>query len=223
MGLLRGVVGFLTFLLAFALRSGGGSVAGYGLVLAGAGAGNLIGSFVAPHLRELLREDQILLTALLCTAGIGLVGALVGGLGADVFVVVVIGVAGAAAKLAFDSLVQRDAPASDTGRLLAQFEARFQMLWVVGAFIPVVVPLPARLGFLLLGLLAAAASLSDLLGRQPLGAALTQLARRGVQNPAQPGPPPRPAPPAGTRPAADRASGAGNPRPTTSAEPGEGR
>jgi hypothetical protein len=95
--------------------------------------------------------------------------------------VLVIGVAAAAAKLGFDSLVQRDAPVSDTGRLLAQFEARFQMLWVFGAFVPVVVPLPDRVGFLLIGLLAGAASASYLLGRQPLGATLTQLARRGTQ------------------------------------------
>ena len=42
------------------------------------------------------------------------------------------GVAAAAGKLAFDSIVQRDAPDAIRGRTFARFETRFQLVWVVG-------------------------------------------------------------------------------------------
>ena len=42
-------------------------------------------------------------------------------------------------KLAFDSIVQRDAPDANRGRSFARFETRFQVIWVLGAFIPVAV------------------------------------------------------------------------------------
>ena len=39
------------------------------------------------------------------------------------------------AKLAFDSIVQRDAPDANRGRSFAKFETRFQIIWVVGALL----------------------------------------------------------------------------------------
>jgi hypothetical protein len=49
--------------------------------------------------------------------------------------------AGAAAgRVAFDSLLQRDAPDAIRGRSFARFETRFQITWVVGALIPVAIP-----------------------------------------------------------------------------------
>ena len=39
-------------------------------------------------------------------------------------------------KLAFDSIVQRDAPDANRGRSFARFETRFQIIWVVGASSP---------------------------------------------------------------------------------------
>ena len=180
MGLLRGVVGFLTFLLAFELRTKGGSTAAYGFVLVAAGLGNLAGSALAPQLRRLIKENEMLVACLATTAVAAIVAAMTGGLGGALLVVGTVGVTAATAKLAFDSLVQRDAPAADKGRLLAQFEARFQILWVVGAFIPVVVPLPARLGYAGLGVLAAAATASYLLGRRSLGSVVGEWARGPV-------------------------------------------
>jgi hypothetical protein len=59
-----------------------------------------------------------------------------------------VGVAASTGKLAFDSIVQRDAPDANRGRSFARFETRFQLIWVIGGFVPVVVALPARVGFL---------------------------------------------------------------------------
>jgi hypothetical protein len=69
-------------------------------------------------------------------------------------------VAASAGKLAFDSLVQRDAPDANRGRSFARFETRFQLVWVVGAFVPVALPLPARLGYLLVAAVAGFAVMS---------------------------------------------------------------
>ena len=176
MGVLRGAVGFLAFLLAFELRSKGGSAAGYGLVLGAAGAGNLVGAALAPRLRLTLREDQMLGASLVSATVVAIVAALLGGALGAVLVVAGLGVASASAKLAFDALAQRDAPTSEKGRLLAQFEARFQMLWVIGAFIPVVLPIPARLGYVLMAALVGAAAVSLIVGRRSLGSMVSQLA-----------------------------------------------
>ena len=54
-----------------------------------------------------------------------------------------VGATGSAAKQAFDSIVQRDAPDANRGRSFARFETRFQLVWVIGALIPIVIPIPA--------------------------------------------------------------------------------
>jgi hypothetical protein len=61
------------------------------------------------------------------------------------------------AKLAFDSLVQRDAPGANHGRSFAKFEGRFQMAWAVGAFLAVFLPLPVEHGYLIVGVAMAMA------------------------------------------------------------------
>jgi hypothetical protein len=75
-----------------------------------------------------------------------------------------VSVGAAAGRLAFDSLVQRDAPDAARGRTFARFETRFQLAWVAGALIPVAVPIPGRLGFLLLAIGLGFAGLSYLAG-----------------------------------------------------------
>ena len=191
MALLRGAVGFVTFLLAFELRGGteglnvdaDGAALGaatavgrtatttsieaneyldfvvgnpgappwhFGLVVAAAGLFAFLGVRVAPVLRRFIREEPILTGSL----SVGCVSALCAVLSGDLLGLCLLagGVSFSAAigKLAFDSLVQRDAPDANHGRSFAKFEARFQVAWVVGAFIPVavpvLVPLPARLG-----------------------------------------------------------------------------
>ena len=71
----------------------------------------------------------------------------------------------AVAKLAFDSLVQRDAPDANHGRFFSRFEARFQIAWVAGAFAPAVVPIPARIGSLMAAMAVGFALFSYMLGR----------------------------------------------------------
>ena len=151
MGLLRAVVGFLTFLVAFTFRKDDAPSWWYGVVLAASMAGTFAGALSAPRLREWVREERILMGALGAIALVGLVAAR--GSSEKLWVSVLaatVGLAASGGKLAFDSIVQRDAHDAARGRSFARFETRFQLLWVAGAFLPVVLPIPVRLGFLVI-------------------------------------------------------------------------
>jgi hypothetical protein len=145
MGLVRGIVGFLTFLLLFDLREDPRQM---GIVLVLSGAGALIGSAVAPTLRRGLVEERMLMLALSVGVAGGLTAAWWGGLGGSCLLAAIVALVATSARLAFDSLVQRDAPDANRGRSFASFELRFQIVWVVGAVIPVLITIPARAGFL---------------------------------------------------------------------------
>jgi hypothetical protein len=160
MGLLRGAVGFLTFLLAFELKEAGEPAWFFGLVIASSGLGSFLGAVVAPTARRWLSEEALLQVSLLVPAIITLFGARSSGRVAVVAAALVIGMGASAGKLAFDSLVQRDAPDASRGRAFASFETRFQVVWVAGALIPVVLPPGLRFGLLLLALVLGFAGLS---------------------------------------------------------------
>ena len=72
----------------------------------------------------------------------GLTAAWLGGLAASMLLAAIVAVVSTAGRLAFDSLVQRDAPDANRGRSFAAFELRFQLVWVVGAVIPVLISIP---------------------------------------------------------------------------------
>ncbi|MFP5377178.1 MAG: MFS transporter [Acidimicrobiia bacterium] len=155
MGVLRGSVGFLTFLVAFALRRSGEPAWLFGVVIGASVAGSLLGSVVAPALRRRVVEEHLLAASLGLVVVVMLMAARTGGRMAPVMAAAVVGLAAGSGKLAFDSLVQRDAPAAAQGRSFARFEAAFQLAWVVGALIPVVLAVPSRLGYVLLAVAAA--------------------------------------------------------------------
>jgi hypothetical protein len=64
-----------------------------------------------------------------------------------------LGVGSNVARQAFDSLIQRDAPDADVARTFGRYETQFQLAWVFGALIAVVLRLRAWAGLLLLGVL----------------------------------------------------------------------
>jgi hypothetical protein len=150
MGLLRGIVGFLTFLVAFGFRRDHAPSWWYGAVLLASMGGTLLAATTAPRLRRSVREEHMLLGALAAVAVAGVVTTTAHH--ARLWAIVLAGVVGLSAgagKLAFDSLVQRDAADAARGRAFARFETRFQLLWVAGAFVPVIAPIPLRVGFLI--------------------------------------------------------------------------
>ncbi|MDQ3570757.1 MAG: hypothetical protein M3396_09105 [Actinomycetota bacterium] len=157
MGVLRGSVGFLTFLIAFSLRREGAAAWRFGAALAASMGATVVGAAAAPPLRRSVPEERLMAGCLGLVVISGVAAWRVDGFVGDLLLAAAIGVAASAGKLAFDSLVQRDAPDATQGRSFARYEAIFQLVWVVGALVPVVTAVPRRLGY---GLLIVAAAVS---------------------------------------------------------------
>ncbi|HLI74872.1 MAG TPA: MFS transporter [Acidimicrobiales bacterium] len=170
MSVLKGLVGFLTFFLAFSLRRHHTSHVTFwiGLFLAATVAGAIVGVLLVPKARRRIREPQILGLSIWIVAVAGALAAIVGGTLIQTLLAFVIGVAGAAAKPAFDALVQRFVPAAAQGRAFARFETRLQLVWVIGALVGVLVTLPLESGDIVIGAVAAVSGLSYLTSRRAL-------------------------------------------------------
>jgi hypothetical protein len=102
----------------------------------------------------------MLLAALAVSSVAGFLAALLGGVPSGVMLACVLNLSAAVGRLAFESLVQRDAPEVNRGRAFARFETRFQLGWVVAGLIPVLLTIPGAIGFLLVGVLCLAAFLN---------------------------------------------------------------
>src|SRR5205807_9462892 len=127
--------------------------------------GHLARRLVAPRVRRLVGEERILAASLLMVAVAGALGARAANRAAGAALAGVLGLAANPGKLAFDSILQRDAPDAGRGRAFARFETRFQLVWVLAALVPVLVPIPSRIGMLLLAAATAAATVVYLTGR----------------------------------------------------------
>jgi hypothetical protein len=184
---LRWTVGFMTFLVAFGFRggtddvdlSGVGKAVGaairnalgfdvdsdagspawkLGVIVAMSVMGSLTGAFAAPRIRRRTPEENMLLGALLFALGMALFSAYTGGLSGAALLGFGIGLAASTGKVAFDSIVQRDAPDANYGRTFGRFETRFQVVWVLGAVIPVIITIPPRAGYVLIALATGSAA-----------------------------------------------------------------
>ncbi len=180
MGAVRGIVGFLVFMLAFDFKNQGAPAWHLGVAAAAAQLGFFLGAVAAPRLRKLADEEQILASSLVVTGIGGLLCAFIGGVPAAALLPMIVGAASSAAKQAFDAIIQRDAPDANRGRSFARFETRFQLYWVIGALVPIVVPIPARLGFVLVGLTAAGAVVWYVVGLWRVRRGHVSPRRRGI-------------------------------------------
>jgi predicted MFS family arabinose efflux permease len=120
--------------------------------------GNFAATILTPAFkRRWLREEQLFVVALL-VAGVATLSVAWGfSRESLVLVAAVVGLAANVGRQAFDSVLQRDAPDAARGRYFAWFETRFQLAWVVGALIPVVLQLGTRIGLTVLGVFFAVA------------------------------------------------------------------
>ncbi len=168
MSVLRGLVGFITFLLAFSLDRMKSAKGWYGFMLGASVAGALVGVMLVPRARKVLTEPQMLILSIWSVALAGALTAFVGGIVIQAFLAFVVGLASAASKPAFDALVQRYVPTAAQGRAFARFETRLQLVWVLGALLPVVVSLPLGSGDVVISAVAAVTGLSYLTSRSAL-------------------------------------------------------
>lgn len=169
MSLLKALVGFLTFLVAFGLRREGAATWWFGFVLGGLTAGALIGVLLVGRVRRVLTEQQMLVGSLWLVAPVAGLGALYPARWFVAVVAFAVGAASAMAKPSFDALVQRHVRESDQGKAFARFETRFQLMWVLGSFVPVVLSLPVAAGSLVIALVAALGAVSYMSSRRALG------------------------------------------------------
>jgi hypothetical protein len=158
MAALRASVGFLAFLLAFGLKSAGEPVWMFGMVIAAGGLGGFAGTFIAPVLRRRFAEERLLSLALVAPAVLALYAGASFDRATVTATALVLGVSANVGSQAFSSLLQRHAPEADRGRAFAAFEARFQLAWVGGALVPVLVYPPTWLGLVVLGVALVGAS-----------------------------------------------------------------
>ena len=164
MAVVRACVGFLSFHLAFWLRGEHMATGWFGLILGASAIGSLVGNAAAPKLRSSLREEFMLMLALGGVAFVALVALAIGGLFGASLLSAATGCCAAVGRLAFDSIVQRDGLATNRGRAFARFETRFQLCWVLAAFVPVVVTFPENVGVAVVGFVALFGLGSYLLG-----------------------------------------------------------
>ena len=180
MCIVRGLTGFMTFMLAFGLRRMHGvGLYWYGLVLAGTGAGAIVGLVLVGRLRKRLSEQQLLLASLwliaITAAGVAVWGTLL----AQVVLAFMVGLCGAIAQPSFDSMTQRLIPLSAQGRAFARFGMRQQLVWVVGSLIPVIISFSLPQGDAVMAALAALGGVSYVSGRR---ASHTPRMTRGIRD-----------------------------------------
>ncbi|HXQ59475.1 MAG TPA: MFS transporter [Acidimicrobiales bacterium] len=167
MSVLKGIAGFLTFMLAFDLRREHATI-WYGPTLGLSIAGAVVGVLVVPRARRIFSEQQVLVLAVWLVALSAAMTAIVGGVPIQTVLAFVIGVAGGAGKPAFDALVQRYVPTAGQGRAFARFETRFQLIWVLGALLPVVSSTPLSAGDIVIAAVAGVGGLSYMTGRRAI-------------------------------------------------------
>jgi hypothetical protein len=168
MTVLRGLVGFTFFHLAFWLRSQDQGTLWFAAVVGVSALASMFGNAVASLLRSRVREETMLTASLLVCAGAALAVAVLGGPLGAVVLAGVLNLMAALGRLNFESIVQRDAPGANRGRAFAVFETRFQLAWAAGAFVAVALEVSGTIGFLIVGLVAVAASV-HLLGARRAG------------------------------------------------------
>jgi hypothetical protein len=203
MTLVRASVGFMFFHLFFWYRRQDTGLLWFGLALGSASLLTMTGNALAPRIRGRVREETMLVAVLGLIAATGLVTAVLGGPLAGVVLACAVNFSAALGRLAFESIVQRDAPDTNRAQAFARFETRFQLAWVSAGVVPVLLSMPGRLGFAFVGVIAVVATVVYRVGvpsrhsrpgpqRRPNGA-VDSTAR------VSPPPPPPPPPPRGRR------------------------
>lgn len=168
MSLLRGLVGFVTFLLAFELRRQHAAPLWFGYMLSASTVGAVVGVLLVPRVRKKVGDAQMIVLAVWLVAVAALIAAVVGGRFIQGLLALVLGISGAAGKPAFDAMVQKYVRPAAQGRAFARFETRLQLVWVIGGLIPVIATMPFDAGDIVTAAVASAAAVSYMTGRRAL-------------------------------------------------------
>ena len=157
--LLRASVGFMFFHLAFWLRDQKAGTAWFGLAIAVCSLSTFAANAIGPLLRRRIHEQRMLK---LCIASVcvgGLVAGYFGGVTAGIVLAGVVNGVGSIGRLAFESTVQSKAPDANRARTFVRYETRNQIAWVVSGLLAVIATPPGAVGFMIVGVGTAVASL----------------------------------------------------------------
>jgi hypothetical protein len=147
---LRAAQGFLVFLVAFGLRRAGLPTYWLGVAVGAGVVGGVLGDVLAPRVSEQIREEVAVLGSLLAAGVVAFAAFEVFSLPVLAVFSLLSGMSTEIGRLAFQSLMQRRAPAGAHGRVFVRYEVAFQLAWVAGALIPALIPISLRTGLLAL-------------------------------------------------------------------------
>jgi hypothetical protein len=164
--IMRFAAGFATFLLAFGLRRESAGLGWYAVALTLSAGGSLLGLAFVTRVRNHLKESTLLTIALFITGAGSALASLRPVLAVQVLLAGWIGLSGAIAQPSFDAITQRNVAPGAQGRTFARFAVRQQLLWVVGALLPVAIAMSFSVGDRLLAVLMITASLVYPTGRR---------------------------------------------------------
>ena len=164
--LMRFTVGFATFLLAFGLRREHAGLSWFAAALLVSALGSLVGLGIVTRVRNAVPESTLLTVALLATGVGAAVAASHPTLVAQVVLAGWLGLCAAIVQPSFDAITQRHVAPGAQGRTFARFAVRQQLLWVLGALIPVAVAMRFSIGDGLLAVLMIVGGLLYGMGRR---------------------------------------------------------
>ena len=157
-GSLRVTSGFMLLHLAFWLRDQKAGTAWFGLALAVGSASTLVANSLGSVIKRMkLSEHSVLVGSLGIVALVGWVAAYFGNITAGIVLAGVVNGFGATGKLAFDSIVQSNAPDANRSRAFAKYETRNQLAQVAGGLVAVVLLPSGAVGFVMVAIYASLA------------------------------------------------------------------
>ena len=155
MMLLRGIVGFLFFHVAFWLRDERAGTAWFALALGLSSLATMLANAISPMLRRLISERTMMTVSLTVISVTGVFAGVFGGISAGIILIAVCNGMGSIGRLAFESIIQREAPDANRARTFVKFETINQLVWVSSGLVAVVFTFSGAVGFAIVGVSSA--------------------------------------------------------------------
>ncbi len=155
MMLLRGMVGFLFFHVAFWLRDEQAGTAWFALALGLSSLATMLANAVSPLLRRWISERTMMILSLAVISLTGVLSGVLGSITAGIVLIAVSNGMGSIGRLAFESIIQREAPDANRARTFVKFETVNQLAWVCAGLAAVVFTFSGEVGFAIIGVASA--------------------------------------------------------------------
>lgn len=151
LAVLRGATGFVSFLLAFALKKSGGDQWVFALALGAASLGSFSGTLIAPHWRRKLSEERLLAFACV-SAGVGVLFSAISFSNATIVAAALaLGLGTNVGERAVEGIVGRVRSDDSRTTTFGRAEVLYQLTWVAGSLVALGVVVSPRVGFAVAG------------------------------------------------------------------------